>query len=63
MEERKAKLNLLTNQPLKLQLKGWNNIFLPSTTSPPNDLRPKPPPLLEQFLGGAQGLPTFFSRV
>ena len=41
----------------------WNSIFLPSTTSLRKDLRPKPPPLVEQFLGGAQGLPTFLSRV
>ena len=41
----------------------WNNIFLPSITSPLKDLRPKPSPLVEQFLGGAQGLPTFLSRV
>ena len=38
----------------------WNIIFLPSTTSPPKDLRPKPSPLVEQFLGGTQGLPPFF---
>jgi hypothetical protein len=54
MEEiEKENLKLHTNQPLKLQIKAWNNILLPSTSSPPNDLRPKPPPLLEQFLGGA----------
>ena len=41
----------------------WNNIFLPSTTSPPKDLRPKPSPLVEQFLRGTQGLPTFLSQV
>jgi len=41
----------------------WNSIFLPSTTYPPKDLRPKHSPLVEQFLGGAQGLPTFLSLV
>ena len=41
----------------------WNRIFLPSITSSPKDLRPEPSPLVEQFLGDAQGLPTFLSRV
>ena len=29
----------------------WNSIFLPSTTSPPKDLRPKPSPLSRAIFG------------
>jgi hypothetical protein len=41
--ERKIKLKLLASQPFKLEIKAWNSIFLPFTTSPPKHLRSKTP--------------------
>jgi hypothetical protein len=60
MEEREKSLKLLTNQPIKPQIKSWRSISLPSKVSLSKDLSSKPPSLIEQFLGGAQGLSTFF---
>ena len=60
MEERKPKIKLLTNQQIKLQIKSCRSISLPFRASSSKDLKSKPSPLVEQFLEGAKGLPTFF---
>ena len=41
----------------------WNSIFLPSTTSPPKDLRTKPSPLSRAIFGRCPRPPYFFSWV
>ena len=41
----------------------WNNIFLPSTTSPPKDLRPKPSLLSRAIFGRCPRPSHLFSRV
>ena len=41
----------------------WNSIFLPSTTSPPKDLRPKPSPLSRAIFGRCPRPSHLFSQV